>query len=422
MPHAAAMRAEEQDRAALLRVRLHGAPQADRGAHARCARLAVDPQRLPQVTAQAVCLAAAGSHACACACACGRGLARRVRDVRAPYPRGVVCACACICAVIGRLLCLRDSCKGRKEAKCGGIFKKKALSQLCVCGLLQGDHEGPSHMFALGFNAVQSTETGGSDAAASESREVHADDGLVSAAFVSPRRHSAAPMGVPSEHSVPLNQRPAPRLIRAGMRAWGSSSLDADQADSLDAAADRLPGGLDRSASMPHFESPPPADHPEELSGSVFDYYSIQADSRDPKPGVFPPPTFDTIPAVTDENEGQTGLGLDAQLLPEEAELLRREVEAQRRMLHEHDSKLREQHGELVELTEEKKRLEMQMESTVNHVVKVMSQEKKRLSERIEALEQDKAHVVNSNRQLQGLINAMGSDLQGTFRCRAFAR
>ena len=64
----------------------------------------------------------------------------------------------------------------------------------------------------------------------------------------------------------------------------------------------------------------------------------------------------------------------------------------------------------------------MQMESTVNHVVKVMSQEKKRLSERIEALEQDKAHVVNSNRQLQGLINAMGSDLQGTFRCRAFAR
>lgn len=53
------------------------------------------------------------------------------------------------------------------------------------------------------------------------------------------------------------------------------------------------------------------------------------------------------------------------------------------------------------------------MESTIQHVVKVMSEDKKRLNERIMGLEHDKAHIVHSNQQLQGLVHTMGHDLQG---------
>ena len=134
-----------------------------------------------------------------------------------------------------------------------------------------------------------------------------------------------------------------------------------------------------------------------------------------------PPITSFPIPVVPDRKEiaemehrlnGDIGIA-DGQLLPEEAELLRQEVDTQRRMLQDHDSKLREQHGELVELTEQKRCLEVQMESTIQHVVKVMSEDKKRLNERIMALEHDKAHVVHSNQQLQSLLHTMGHDLQG---------
>jgi len=171
---------------------------------------------------------------------------------------------------------------------------------------------------------------------------------------------------------------------------------------------------------------------------AVYDYYGLQADADQSNVSRVshyrgtssPPPDVASyaIPAVLDDtevadsvkNQHDASSGdelpggvMDGQLLPEEAELLRREVDAQRRMLQDHDSKFREQHGELVELTEQKRNLEVQMESTVQHVVKVMSEDKKRLNFRIVALEQEQAHVINHNHQLQGLVQTMGNDLQG---------
>jgi hypothetical protein len=254
---------------------------------------------------------------------------------------------------------------------------------------------------------------------------LHADAEQVASPFSSPyhhqRRHSTTSAGLPAgEHSALFNQRPAPRLIRGR-----DSMTDLELTGHLDGSAgfDRLPRTLDRPrsdlSSVPRFEPPGLPDGTGELGGSVFDYYSIQADTRDPRPGVSPPPTFVDIPAFTDENdtlkrapEPPPG-NLDGQLLPEDAELLRRMIDEQRRMLQEHEGKMREQHGELVELTEQKRNLETQMEANLNHVVKVTSQEKKRLSEWIAALEQEKMHVVNDNRKLQGLVNDKNNELQG---------
>ena len=297
-------------------------------------------------------------------------------------------------------------------------------------------------MFEMGYSAVPSAEV--DVAAASE-------DGLATATFVvSPRRHASPPpaplhavaspyhhrrghsttsAGLPSgEHSALFNQRPAPRLIRGR-----ASMSDLEQAGHLDdsAGSDRSTRTLDRPgsdpSSVPRFEPPDLPDRTGELGGSVFDFYSIPADTRDSRqPGVSPPPTFVDIPAFTDENDTLRRAtdpppgNFDGQLLPEDAELLRRMIDEQRRMLQEHEDKMHEQHDELVELAEQKRNLETQMESNMQHVVKVTSQEKKRLNERIAALEQEKAHVVNSNRKLQGI-------LQGTFldflpRARAFYR
>ena len=208
----------------------------------------------------------------------------------------------------------------------------------------------------------------------------------------------------------------------------------------LDGSAgfDRLPRTLDRPGSDPssvsRLEPPGLPDGTGKLDGSVFDYYSLQADTRDPRSsGVSPPPTFVDIPAFTDEHDTLRSAtdpppgNLDGQLLPEDAELLRRMIDEQRRMLQEHEGKMREQHGELLELAEQKRNLETQMESNLKHVVRVASQEKKLLNERIAALEHEKSYVMNSNRTLQGIVNTMGTDLQCKFldflpRARAFFR
>jgi hypothetical protein len=294
------------------------------------------------------------------------------------------------------------------------VFNKKTLSQLCVCGLLQADHEGSSAMFLMGMHASLSERE-------SDVTDVPADQDRA-AAFLSPKRnrpvnaagmgHVERPEGLASPRQ--MGWRGSSGNLFAGGSVGNLQSADGDGAEQR------------RASRFPRAGSVPPASPPKDAG--VFDYYSLQADPsqsnalRDPPPPS-PPITSYPIPVVPDreqiseiekriQNDLGTGIA-DGQLLPEEAELLRKEVDVQRRMLQDHDSKLREQHGELVELTEQKRCLEVQMESTIQHVVKVMSEDKKRLNQRIGALEHEKAQIVHSNQQMQGLINTMGRDLQG---------
>jgi hypothetical protein len=252
-------------------------------------------------------------------------------------------------------------------------------------------------MFLMGMNASPSRNERDSD---------------VPAALVSPRRNRPATTSGLGHVERP-DSLASPRQMRKHYFGGSSGNLLVGESSSDQAGE----SGYPRSGSMP------PASPPKD--SGIFDYYSLQADPsqsnalRDQAPS--PPITSFPIPVVPDRKEiadmehrlnGDTGIA-DGQLLPEEAELLRQEVDTQRRMLQDHDSKLREQHGELVELTEQKRCLEVQMESTIQHVVKVMSEDKKRLNERIMGLEHDKAHIVHSNQQLQGLVHTMGHDLQG---------
>ena len=333
----------------------------------------------------------------------------------------------------------------RRSAKCGGIFQKKTLSQLCVCGLMQADHDGLSPMFAMGYNAHhENSEMSGNDVN-SESAEVIGQDARVSAAFVSPRRHREGPSedglavrtgNAETELTAPFEQRAPPRLIEKRFAESsnylyshaGFGARDLPQTSSTPALL------LSQALAQDTGGHPVP----------VYDYYSMQADAgqsnaiKGPqyRGGSSPPDVASyVIPAVDDDTEDAETITrkpdilpgnslrpelpggkistMDGQLLPEEAELLRREVDTQRRMLQDHDNKLREQHGELVELAEQKRNLEVQMESTVQHVVKVMSEDKKRLKYRIDAMEQEQAQVINHNHQLQGLVQNMGNDLQG---------
>ena len=110
------------------------------------------------------------------------------------------------------------------------------------------------------------------------------------------------------------------------------------------------------------------------------------------------------------EADDEDAAGGNGQLLPEEAEMLRRELEIAQRHMQEHE-------GELAEITEQKKGLEQQLEATVKHVVNVMSEDKRRLNLRIQALEQEKAMLVTNGRKLQALVEDLRSDLknkQGT--------
>jgi len=258
----------------------------------------------------------------------------------------------------------------------------------------------------------------------------------VTAAFVSPRQpRPATTSGVRHQNLEPTPAAPPPRLI---------SKLET----SKDQETPRLISSNDPQ-SQPHLDENgqsqarqrdivPRTDSP---SVSVFDYYThptetqlehtgllsypnglpedLQQACTSPPPPIIsypitsdavfskissPPPSVTSYPIPTPPLSSEDR---EDQLLPEEAEPLRREVEAQRRMLQEHEHKMREQHGELVELTEQKRSLESKMESTVQHVVKVMSEDKKRLSHRIEVLDQEKAQMHNSNLQLQAMVDNM---------------
>jgi hypothetical protein len=283
-------------------------------------------------------------------------------------------------------------------------------------------------MFAMGLNAHTSMHPGGG---AVERDQVLGDDGLVSAAIVSPRitrsgtptddgrvtaafvsprqqKRPATTSGHP-QVETPSNveqQRPPPRLITPARRKHSESAVNLVAAGYPDQE-----GSFPRSESMPQIVGPGSMPQMETHNGSVFEHCSM-GDSNSITSYPIPPVSDNTDVAA---NYLDRSGSIDAQLLPEEAELLRREVDAQRSMLQEHENRLRTQHGELVELTEQKRSLEDQMESTVKHVVAVMSEDKKRLNRRIAALEQEQAHVISSNQQLQGLVNSMGHDLQGFF-------
>ena len=264
-------------------------------------------------------------------------------------------------------------------------------------------------MFLMGLNATPLS--GNERDSEATSAPGHSNGRDRSAAFVSPRRNRPATTSGLGHVERP-DSLASPRHMRQHFSGSSGNLFEDDRA--AEQAGEKQGKYFPRSGSMP------PASPPKDAG--IFDYYSLQADPsqsnalRDsPSLASFPIPVVpdrDEIADIEKRVQGDTGIA-DGQLLPEEAELLRREVDTQRRMLQDHDSKLREQHGELVELTEQKRCLEVQMESTIQHVVKVMSEDKKRLNERIVGLEHDKAQVVHSNQQLQGLVNAMGRDLQG---------
>jgi hypothetical protein len=272
-------------------------------------------------------------------------------------------------------------------------------------------------------------------------------EGRVTAAFVSPRQpRPATTSGVRYQNLEPTPAPPPPRLI-----SKLETSKDQERPRLISSNDPQSQPHLDENGQsqarqrniVPHTDGP---------SVSVFDYYTHPTETQLEHTGLLsypnglpedlhqactsPPPPIISYPITSDASFRGHAVGVESspqknsspppsvtsypiptpplssenredQLLPEEAEPLRREVEAQRRMLQEHEHKMREQHGELVELTEQKRSLESKMESTVQHVVKVMSEDKKRLSHRIEVLGQEKAQMHNSNLQLQAMVENM---------------
>ena len=80
------------------------------------------------------------------------------------------------------------------------------------------------------------------------------------------------------------------------------------------------------------------------------------------------------------------------------------EIALQKKKVEELERRLQVERDTVAELTEQKQSLEIRMESSIQHVMSVMSQDKKRLKDNIDALNTEKQSILSHNWMMQEKI------------------